>query len=154
MALDYRSIKTFETRDLALSLKLLAEGARLYAQDISLENPELSPIHMRLDGFPPLHLCCGGLDMFEGDVRIFSKKVQEYRIPNEFVFEPSGMHAYPLYVDSPESERTIASQVDFVKSYPPRYQNRESGRREVLNPAPHTTGHTDLTPSMQNGLRD
>ena len=35
----------------------------------------------------------------------------------------------------------------------PTTKNGESGRREILTPAPHTTGHTDLTPSMQGGWR-
>ncbi len=101
-----------EPRDCILTLNGLHAAAELYAGDLPLTDPRLSPIHGDWSGLPPILAFGGGDDILVVDARALARKVPS----SEYVEEAGLMHDWPIFFLS-ESRKAQARIAEFAKRY-------------------------------------
>jgi acetyl esterase/lipase len=93
----------------------VAEGmARLYAGDVSLDDPLISPVYGDFAGFPPTILTTGTRDLLLSDtVRVY-RRLRAAGVEARLEVHEAMSHAdYCYAVDSPESATVFQDIVDF-----------------------------------------
>ncbi len=95
-----------EQRDCILTLNGIRTAAKLYAQDLPIEDPRVSPIHGDWHGLPPI-LCYGGGD----DILVADARALKAKLPDIRYVETAGlMHVWPIFFlrESREAQAEIA----------------------------------------------
>ena len=106
-----------ERRDEMLSLPGLAESGRLYAGDLDVRDPLVSPLFGELAGLAPIHVFTGTDDVLNPDARRLAEKGQEIHLR-----EAEGMqHCYALFPLIAEGRAARKTIVGIMRhSRPPR----------------------------------
>ncbi|MCW3014160.1 MAG: mlhB, partial [Solirubrobacterales bacterium] len=105
-----------EKADGFLRRSWLGWAARLYAAGTPLDDPRLSPIHASFAGFAPAaHLDVGTHDLFLPDVRRLRDKLAAAGVDVTYVEQPGGRHTYPLFLERPEAQATVAAQARWLR---------------------------------------
>jgi epsilon-lactone hydrolase len=82
-----------EPRDAILTLAGIAEAGQLYAANLPLNDPRVSPIHGNLNGLPPI-LAFGGSD----DVLVTDARALKVKVPLVEYHEGAGLiHDWPIF---------------------------------------------------------
>jgi epsilon-lactone hydrolase len=98
-----------ELRDSILRLRGIRDAGRLYARDLPIDDPRVSPIHGDWAGLPPILMFGGGDDILVTDARALKAK-----LPTADYREGAGlMHDWPLFF-FPESRAAQAAIGQFV----------------------------------------
>ncbi len=98
-----------EPRDAILTRRGISDAGKLYARDLPLADPRVSPIHGDWSGLPPTLMFGGGNDILVTDARALKSKM-----PSVDYFEEAGsMHVWPIFV-FPESRRAQAQMAAFL----------------------------------------
>jgi epsilon-lactone hydrolase len=98
-----------EPRDAILTRRGISDAGKLYARDLPLSDPRVSPIHGDWSGLPPTLMFGGGNDILVTDARALKAK-----LPGVDYFEESGsMHVWPIF-GFPESRRAQAQMAAFL----------------------------------------
>jgi acetyl esterase/lipase len=87
-------IATLELRDPWLSTAGLRLVGRVWAGDMSPDDPTVSPIFGDLTGLPPTDLYVGDRDITLADCRLLRDKMPRDRL--DYHEQPGGLHVYPL----------------------------------------------------------
>jgi epsilon-lactone hydrolase len=99
-----------EPRDAILTINGIAEAGQLYARDLPLTDPRVSPIHADWAGLPPTLVYGAGDDILVTDARALKAK-----LPSIDYIELAGMvHDWPLFFFS-ESRKAQAQMAAFAK---------------------------------------
>lgn len=98
-----------EKRDSILTLGGIREAGLLYARELPVGDPRVSPIYGSWEGLPPILAFGGGDDVLVVDSRALKAKLPAI----EYVEEPGLMHDWPLFF-LPESRRAQARIGAFV----------------------------------------
>lgn len=104
---DHPDQVAVEPRDCILTLGGLRAAAQLYAKDLPIEDPRISPIHGDWDGLPPI-LCYGGGD----DILVTDARALKAKLPDIRYIEIAGlMHVWPIFFlrESREAQAQIAA---------------------------------------------
>lgn len=115
IAMNNPELDASESSDGFLHRSWLGWAARLYADGRSLDDPLLSPLFGSFSGFPPTHVNVGTRDMFLPDVRRLKQKLLEAGVLVHYIEQEGGIHTYPLLLESPEAQATVASQVKWIR---------------------------------------
>jgi epsilon-lactone hydrolase len=97
---------SIEERDCILTLSGLQNAARLYARDLPVTDPMVSPINGDWNGLPPI-LCFGGGD----DILLPDARALKAKLPAITYVEQAGlMHDWPIFFlrESREAQRQMA----------------------------------------------
>jgi monoterpene epsilon-lactone hydrolase len=98
-----------EPRDCILTIAGGQMAGRMYARDIALDDPRVSPIHGSWTGLPPVLAFGGGDDILLTDARALAAK-----LPTADYVEGDGlMHDWPLFFFA-ESRRAQAKMAEFA----------------------------------------
>lgn len=106
LSMSNQEIPAFEACDVILSAPGLLEAGRLFAQDLSLTDPVVSPIYGDLEGIPPVAIFMGTHDLFLPDVRIFKSLLERAKIHVDYHEYEEMFHVW-IAVDVPESRDAI-----------------------------------------------
>ena len=82
-----------------------AEAGRVYAGDLPVTDPRVSPIHGDLTGLPPIILFSGTHDILHPEARRLVALAQQAGVPIDHHVLAEGQHGYPLH---PMREGTAA----------------------------------------------
>ncbi|MBK8373984.1 MAG: alpha/beta hydrolase [Sphingomonadales bacterium] len=85
--------RAIEPRDSILTVAGTQEAGRLYARDLPIDDPRVSPIHGNWDGLPPILMFGGGDDILVSDARRLKAKLPSVR----YVEEAGLMHDWPIF---------------------------------------------------------
>jgi epsilon-lactone hydrolase len=103
---DHPDQIAIEQRDCILTLGGIRAAAELYAHDLPIKDPRVSPIHGNWQGLPPILCYGGGDDILVTDARALKAKLPEIRY-----IETAGlMHVWPIFFlrESREAQAQIA----------------------------------------------
>jgi acetyl esterase/lipase len=89
-------VAEIEPHDLMLGIAGLAESGRMYAGDLPLDDPRVSPIHGSLTGLAPLHVFTGTHDLLNADAHALRSRATAAGIDIDFHEEAAMQHDYPL----------------------------------------------------------
>ena len=108
---DHPDQVAIEPRDCILTLGGLRAAAQLYAADLHIEDPRISPIHGEWSGLPPI-LCYGGGD----DILVTDARALKAKLPDIRFIETAGlMHVWPIFFLR-ESRAAQAQIAEFASS--------------------------------------
>jgi acetyl esterase/lipase len=107
---DHPDQSAIEPRDCVLTLGGIKAAAKLYAGDLPIHDPRVSPIYGDWHGLPPILCYAGGDDILVTDARALKAKLAEI----EYVEEPGLMHVWPIFFLR-ESRAAQAQMADFAK---------------------------------------
>lgn len=96
-----------EKRDCVLTLGGIRAAAKLYARNLEVSDPRVSPIHGDWQGLPPI-LCYGGGD----DILVADARALKAKLPGiDYVEEAGLMHVWPIFFlrESRAAQREIAA---------------------------------------------
>lgn len=103
---DHSDQVAIEQRDCILTLGGLRAAAKLYAQDLPVEDIRVSPIYGDWHGLPPI-LCFGGGD----DILVTDARALKAKLPDIRYVETAGlMHVWPIFFlrESRQAQAQIA----------------------------------------------
>jgi acetyl esterase/lipase len=106
---DQRAI---EPRDCVLTLSGIKAAAALYADDLPIADPKVSPIHGDWNGLPPI-LCYGGGD----DILVTDARALKAKLPSiDYIETPGLMHVWPIFFlsESRSAQAQIAAFAERV----------------------------------------
>ena len=100
--------------DVLLDWENLAECARDYAGNQSLEHPWISPLFGDFHGLPDTLILVGDAEILRDDSTRLSDRMSEDGVQIELVVEPYMGHVYPAYAGLPEAQQAIKRIADFI----------------------------------------
>jgi epsilon-lactone hydrolase len=101
-----------EPRDCVLTIGGARAAGRLYAGDLPLDHPYVSPLHANWDGLPPILSFGGGDDILLPDAR----RLKQLLPSADYVEEAGLMHDWPIFFLR-ESRAAQARMADFIRQH-------------------------------------
>ncbi|MEU5884596.1 alpha/beta hydrolase [Spirillospora sp. NPDC047279] len=89
----------------------LAEAGRLWAADLDVRHPDVSPLHGSFEGLPPTTVHCGTRDLLLTDSRTFTKAATKAGVQVDYHEAPGQPHVYPL-MPTPEGRAARRSIIE------------------------------------------
>lgn len=102
--------KAIEPRDAILTLNGIREGGQMYAGNLAVTDPRVSPLYGDWSNLPPILTFGGGDDILVTDARALKEKVPSV----DYVELADMIHDWPLF-SFPESRKAQLQMADFVK---------------------------------------
>lgn len=96
VSLIHPAIAAIEPFDPMLATPGLQEAGRLYAGDIALDDPYISPLHAELSGLPPMTIYAGTHDILYPDIVALADKAQRQGVEVELIVGPRMIHVWPI----------------------------------------------------------
>jgi epsilon-lactone hydrolase len=110
---DHPDQAAIEPRDAILTIRGIDEAGRLYAGDMPLNDPAVSPIHGNWhDGLPPVLAFGGGDDILVTDARALKTKLPSM----DYVEGDKMIHVWPIMF-FPEARAAQKNMADFVRRH-------------------------------------
>ncbi|MFM2098524.1 MAG: hypothetical protein RLZZ366_63 [Pseudomonadota bacterium] len=98
-----------EKRDAILTVQGIRDAGLMYARDLPITDPRVSPIHGDWSGLPPMLMFGGGDDILVTDARALKAKLPSI----DYVEEAGNIHDWPIFV-FPESRKAQARMAAFI----------------------------------------
>lgn len=110
LSVSHPDITKIAPHDPMLAVRGLQEAGRLYAGDLSLNHPYISPLHADLYGLPPLTIYAGTHDILYPDIRALAEKARLHGNNVELIVGPDMIHVWPIlpFKEGREARRNIA----------------------------------------------
>lgn len=99
-----------EPRDAILTRRGISDAGKLYARDLPLSDPRVSPLQGDWAGMPPTLMFGGGDDILVTDARALKAKLPSV----DYVEEAGNMHVWPIFI-FPESRQAQARMAAFLR---------------------------------------
>ena len=104
-------------RDPSLSHQLMLDVASVYACDVTLDDPAISPALGTMDDLPPTIITTGTYDLLmEQSLRV-AQKIGAAGIDTACNVWPGLWHVFEFYDELPEAERSLRDIADFLGQY-------------------------------------
>ena len=97
LAMTHPDQAEIEEHDILVRRPYLLEAAKIYAGDLPMDDPRVSPLHGNFAGLPPMFVFTGSHDVVATDSRELVRLVGEAGGEIEYVEAPRMQHAYPIY---------------------------------------------------------
>ncbi len=96
VATDTAEVRALAPRDAMLAIPGLTEAARVYAGELPLDDPRVSPIHGDMHGLPPIAVFTGTADLLHPDSLRLARACAAAGVACEVVSAEDMPHVYPL----------------------------------------------------------
>jgi acetyl esterase/lipase len=96
VALIHPTIDVTTALDPMLIKAGLQEAGRLYAGDLPLDHPYISPLHADPSGLPPITMFAATYDILHHDELLFAEKAGERGVDIQLIMGPKMIHDWPL----------------------------------------------------------
>lgn len=96
VAMCHPGIAAIAPRDPMLAVRGLQEAGRLYAGDMTLNHPYISPLHADLSGLPSMAIYAGTRDILYPDIRALAEKARIQGNSVELIVGPEMIHVWPI----------------------------------------------------------
>ncbi len=116
LSLSDPDVPKYEEKDLQLDAYGLVELGRLWAAELDLKDPLISPLYGDLKNLPPTMLFCGTDDIMAPDNTKLFHQMKDAGNNCSLTFGEGLGHVFVIE-DIPEAERAQDMIVDFCKSY-------------------------------------
>jgi acetyl esterase/lipase len=113
--MTHPALPHLETVDLMLKTRRLIVAGRLWAGDLDVRDPRISPLHAELHDLPPVHVYQGGRDLLAADAQVLAHRLRAAGNEGTFVLAPGGFHVYVGAVWTPESRTALAQVRGFLR---------------------------------------
>ncbi|MEN8719499.1 MAG: alpha/beta hydrolase [Oceanococcaceae bacterium] len=80
-------------------------------------HPEISPLHGRFEGLPPLHFVASSSEVLRDDSRLAAERALAAGVTVELQLWPGLMHAFPLFGGLPEAQVACAQIAAFARQH-------------------------------------
>lgn len=112
-------IGEYEKKDTALDAMQLARLGELWAGDLDLTDPVVSPLYGTFEDLGTIHLITSRGELLYPDIMLLSDKLADAGIGHEVIVSPGMFHVWPLYLmyNIPEVQETCWDIVDMVNDY-------------------------------------
>lgn len=107
-------VRQHEASDPMLAESGLRAAGRAYADGRDPSDPEVSPVHLELDGLPPVDVFIGDRDILRPAVDVLTERAREARV-DVHVHEVTSMFHVWMTRAIPEARRTRKVLVDLVR---------------------------------------
>lgn len=104
-ALTNPQAAALEDRDVLLKIAPLRRCAEMWAGDLGVDHPYVSPLFGDPRGLPPVDLFVGGEDLLAPDARAFAERVRAAGGVGRLVEAPGAFHVYVAATFTPEARR-------------------------------------------------
>ncbi|MCG8567417.1 MAG: alpha/beta hydrolase [Desulfobacterales bacterium] len=112
------SMETLEAKDPMLRPRDLAHTARLYAGDLDLDHPRVSPLFHDLGGFPPTLIQVGSREVLLDDARELARKLTHRGSPVELEIWEGMFHVWPYFARYlEEGRKALTDLARFMDSH-------------------------------------
>ncbi len=128
VTMTYESLDEAATRDPILSIARLRRGGELYAGELDLKDPRVSPIYGELRGLGPITVLVGTRDLLLHDARRLRDLAEAAGIEVTYHEEADLIHVWPI-LPLPEARRARTAIVGSIRS--PRLPPTFSAERSV-----------------------
>jgi len=92
----------------------------LYAGKMPLDDPQISPLRGRVEGFPPVFLESSEVEYLRPDARAWAVRLAEAGVPVEERTEAFALHGWQLFPDLlPEAQRSVQAVAAFLRRLQP-----------------------------------
>lgn len=112
VATDHPDQAAMAARDLMLRIPVAQEAGRLYAGDLALDEPRVSPLHGDLQGLGPVDVFVGTDEIVVVDARRLAAKCASVTVHEA----PRMQHVYPILPLLPEGRAARRAIVALVRS--------------------------------------
>ncbi len=91
------------------------EAARLYARDVDLKDPDVSPLFGDFSGLPPLSIHVGTTEILLDDSRRLADRARQHGVRVELKTWDRMPHVFPMFADFlPEGRRALNEIGEFI----------------------------------------
>jgi acetyl esterase/lipase len=111
LTLSAKSVENNRAREAMLPLGLLVEAARAYAGSHALDDPRISPLHARFDGFPPLLIYASSSELLLDDARRLASRALSAGVSVKLCIWPNQSHAFPTIGAFVPEARTAIEEI-------------------------------------------
>lgn len=101
--------------DVMLDCDGLAQCGRIYAGDLGVHHPWVSPRFGDVHGLPPTHIFVGGKEVFWPDIREFTDTAKEAGVDIQLNFEEEMPHVFPLFGMMPAGKKALYQIADLLR---------------------------------------
>jgi acetyl esterase/lipase len=116
LAATGRSVHENAAADPMLPASRIAEAAAMYAADVPLEHPWVSPLYGDFAGLPPLLVLVGSTEILRDDAVRIAERARAAGVDAELQVWRNAPHVFPVFADIlPEGRRAVHHIADFVK---------------------------------------
>lgn len=110
--------RAVEPKDRMLAISGLDACGRMYAGDLALEHPYVSPLFGDLGGLPRMAVFSGTSDILIVDGRRLHERLRAIDAPHEYHEYPGMFHVWML-LPVPEGKRALAQTAEFIRGTAP-----------------------------------
>jgi epsilon-lactone hydrolase len=103
-------------RDAMLAVPGLVEAGRLWAGDLDVRDPLISPIFGDLSGLPPVHTYQGDRDVLVADAKELTRRILRAGGQAELRLTRGGFHVFPAATWTPEARRALGRMAAVLRS--------------------------------------
>ena len=106
-----------ERKDKMLAVSGLTGAGKMYAGDLPLDDPKVSPINADWAGLPPIAIFAGTSDILVVDARRLDEKLSAPGMPVHEYHEYADMFHVWMLLPVPEGREALALTADFVRKH-------------------------------------
>ena len=104
-----------DKRSTVIGLKSSQIAAKLYAGDVDVKDPSVSPTYGRLGCLPPMTITTGSRDLLYPDIKRFAEKAKAAGASTDLQVWPEQNH-YFMYLPQPEAAQVYKRTAALIKS--------------------------------------
>lgn len=108
--------RELERGDLMLRVSMLQAAGQMYAGELPLDHPFVTPVLGDLRGLPPISLFVGTRDMLSVDAQELVRRCREVGTPLDLIEAPGMQHVYPILPFLPEATQARADIAALIRS--------------------------------------
>ncbi|AMM22038.1 hypothetical protein AX769_20155 [Frondihabitans sp. PAMC 28766] len=109
-------IARLEPRDHLIAPLGLVEAGRLWAGDLDVRDPRVSPLYGDLAGLAPVHIYQGDRDILAADAYEVTRRLLRAGTPAELRITRGGFHVFPAVGVLPEARLAVSRMVDVLRA--------------------------------------
>jgi monoterpene epsilon-lactone hydrolase len=115
VAMTHPALPCLETVDPMLRTRRLVVAGELWAGDVDVRDPRISPLQADLHDLPPVHVYQGGRDILAADAQVLAYRLRAAGNTGTFQLAHAGFHVYVGAVWTPESRTALAQVREFLR---------------------------------------